>query len=114
MAGVTVGCAVLALATGGQFSSLTGLPGWLPIFMGSANLLYAAFSFSIVTAARYNAMPVRLLVLANATWSVTCIFMTYFFFSTATLLGLGYLMGEAVFLGCLACLEWKANLRGPA
>lgn len=114
MAGVMVGCAVLALATGGQFSSLTGLPGWLPIFMGSANLLYAAFSFSIVTAARYNAMPVRLLVLANATWSVTCIFMTYFFFSTATLLGLGYLMGEAAFVGCLACLEWKASLRGPA
>ena len=62
-AGATAGCAVLALAAGGQFSSLTGLPSWLPIFMGLANLLYAAFSFSIVVAARYNAMPVRLLVL---------------------------------------------------
>ncbi len=43
-AGATAGCAVLALAAGGQFSSLTGLPSWLPIFMGLANLLYAAFS----------------------------------------------------------------------
>lgn len=114
MAGATVGCAVLLLATGGHFSSLTGLPGWLPIFMGSANLLYAAFSFSIVMAARYRTMPVQLLVLANATWSVTCIFMACIFFSTATMLGLSYLLAEAVFVGCLAYLEWKASLHSPA
>lgn len=82
--------------------------------MGSANLLYAAFSFSIVIAACYNAMPVRILVLANAAWSMACIFMAGFFFSTAMVLGLGYLMGEAAFVGCLAYLEWKASQRGVA
>lgn len=110
-AGATAGCAVLALAAGGQFSSLTGLPSWLPIFMGLANLLYAAFSFSIVVAARYNAMPVRLLVLANAAWSATCLFMAYLFFGTATTLGIFYLTGESAFVACLAYLEWKATLR---
>jgi hypothetical protein len=114
IAGVTVGCAVLILATGDCFSSLTGLPDWLAIFMGLANLLYAAFSFSIVIAARYRALTVRLLVLANATWSVTCIFMVCIFFSTATILGLSYLLAEAIFVGCLAYLEWKASLHRPA
>ena len=113
IAGATVGCAVLALATGGQFISLTGLPDWLPIFMGSANLLYAAFAYSIVNTERCSAMPVRNLALANAAWSMTCIFMAFFFFSIATMLGLTYLMGEAAFVGCLAYLEWKACLRGP-
>lgn len=111
IAGATVGCAVLALATGGQFISLTGLPDWLPIFMGSANLLYAAFSFSILFAARYSAMSVSILALANAAWSIACILMACFFFSTATMLGLSYLMGEAAFVGCLAYLEWKTSLR---
>lgn len=114
IAGAIVGGAVLLLAAGDYFSALTGLPGWLPIFMGSANLLYAAFSFSVVIAARYSAMPVCILVLANAAWSMACIFMACFFFSTATMLGLSYLMGEAAFVGCLAYLEWKACLRGPA
>ena len=113
-AGATVGGAVRLLATGDYFSSLTGLPEWLLIFMGLANLLYATFSFSIVTAARYNAMPVRILVLANAAWSMACIFMACFFFSTATRLGLSYLMIEAAFVGCLAYLEWRASLRSPA
>ena len=113
-AGATVGGAVLLLAAAGHFSPLTGLPGWLPSFMGSANLLYAAFSFSVVIAARYSAMSVRLLVLANAAWSMTCMFMACIFFSTATLLGIGYLMAEAAFVGCLAYLEWKACLRSTA
>ena len=68
-AGATVGGAVLLLAAAGHFSSLTGLPDWLPTFMGSANLLYAAFAFSIVMTVRYSVMPVRILAMANSAWS---------------------------------------------
>ncbi len=48
-----------------------------------------------------------MLVAANLLWSVVCIILALTYEDTATLLGLAHLLGEALFVGGLAGLEWR-------
>ena len=107
-AAAVVGAAGLVLAATGYSSSLTGLSGGLLAVVGCANILYGSYSFTIATAARPKVGAVRFLVAANAVWSLACVSMVLTFSGTATLLGMSYLAGEAVFVACLAYLEWRA------
>ena len=107
-AAAAVGASGLVLSASGYFVSLTGFPGWLLVLVGCANILYASYSFSIASAARHSARAVRFLVLANAVWSLVCVSMVTALSSSATLLGMSYLIGEAAFVASLAYFEWRA------
>ncbi len=107
-AGAAFGSLVLVLTAIGISNSITGLPNGLLVVVGSANLAYAAYSFSIVVRARHSARSVRFLVLANGVWSLVCVSMASAFLGNATLIGMSCLVGEAVFVACLAWLEWRA------
>ncbi len=48
-----------------------------------------------------------LLVVANATWSGLCVFTAAVLAGTASMFGLTHVMGEGVFVGGLAGLEWS-------
>lgn len=107
-AGAVVGFFGLSLTFGSILGPLTGLPGWVLVLMGSANLLYASFSLSIASAAGLRARAVRFLVLANALWSLVCLSLACAYLGAATTLGMIYLVAEAAFVAFLAFLESKA------
>ena len=70
-AGAVAGVAVLALAE--WLSRIEGVPLGVLRFTGAANLVYAAYSFSLAVRARRSVGGVLGLVAANAAWAVVCV-----------------------------------------
>ncbi|WP_291980571.1 hypothetical protein [Luteitalea sp.] len=104
-AGALVGVFLLLLSP--WLAPLYGLPQGLILFNAAANLLYGAYSFSL---ARRAIRPMRLLVLlvcANAAWSVVCLGLVVRYWHDASVLGMATLVGESLFVGGLAALEWR-------
>lgn len=104
-AGALAGVAVLAL--GGWLSSLYALPRGLLLFMGAVNVLYASYSFTLATRYKRSRSWINLLVCANLAWALVCLGLAWVFAGSATLFGIGHLVGEAVFVGGLGSLEWR-------
>lgn len=104
-AGALVGFVVLLFTA--QLSQLQALPHDLLLFMGTANVLYASFSFFLATRSKRPKPLIKLLVVANGFWSLVCVCLAVAFADTATFFGLTHLIAEAVFVGSLATQEWK-------
>jgi hypothetical protein len=104
-AAALAGVAVLAFS--GWLSRLYGLPRDLLLLIGAVNLLYGCYSFSLAVRARRPRHLIHLLVFANLGWAAVCLVLTVAFREPATLFGLAQLIGEAVFVGGLASLEWR-------
>jgi hypothetical protein len=105
IAGALAGVVVLTFS--GWLGSLYALPRELLLLNGAANLLYASYSFSLARRARRPRALINLLVFANLAWAVACLWLAGTFAGTATMFGVAHLVGEAVFVGGLAGLEWK-------
>lgn len=78
------------------------------MLVGSANILYACVSCSIASRWIRSARAVRFLVLANACWSLACIWLAAACLDVATTLGVVYLVVEAAFVAFLAGFQSKA------
>jgi hypothetical protein len=104
-AGALVG--VLVLSFSGWLSRLYSMPVGLLYFMGMVNLLYAAYSFSLAIRRTRPRVLMTLLAAANGVWTLVCLGIAAYFFETATVFGIGQLVVEAIFVGGLACLEWR-------
>jgi hypothetical protein len=113
-AGLLAGVVVLSLA--GWLSQWYALPGGMVLGMGVANLAYGTFSGSLARRAHRPRGLLLLLVGANATWALLCGLAAVHFASTASAFGLAHLVGEALFVGGLAGLEWtqREHLRYAA
>jgi hypothetical protein len=105
IAGALAGVTVLLFS--GWLSSLHRLPRELLLFNGGVNVLYACYSFSLARLPRRPRGLINLLVFANLAWAVVCVWLVTVFAGSATVFGIGHLIGEAVFVGGLAGLEWK-------
>jgi hypothetical protein len=105
LAGLTV------LSLSGWLSRLHALPRGLLIAMGAANLAYAAYSGSLAIRARRPRLAIVALVVANALWAVLCAVLAVRFAATASGFGLAHLIGEGLFVGGLAGLEWSQRER---
>jgi hypothetical protein len=106
-AGALAGIAMLTL--GGWLARVYALPHGLLLVMGAANLLYACYSFTLARRSHPPIPLVTLLVLANAAWAVACLVLAVRFAGPASAWGTAHLVGEAVFVGGLAGLEWRAR-----
>jgi hypothetical protein len=104
-AAALAGVAVLALS--GWLAELHALPQELLLFIGAVNLAYACYSFSLAIRSRRPKWSIHLLVFANVCWTVVCLALAVVFAGSATVFGLGHLVGEAAFVGGLAGLEWR-------
>lgn len=104
LAGGVVGLFVLTFS--GWLSELYGLPRQVLLFTGVANLVYASFSFSLAIRKERLLTWLYLLIVANAAWVPVCFGLATTFLSSATAFGLIHLIGEGVFVGGLAALEW--------
>jgi hypothetical protein len=101
LAGVTV------IALSGWLSRLEGLPQDVLIFTGAVNLLYASYSFSLAVQAERSMRSIKLLVFANLAWVPVCLGLLVAFSATATPLAFVHFIGEALYVGGLAVLEWR-------
>ena len=104
IAAALAGSAVLLLVP--WLGPLYGLPPGLLQFIGIANLLYGGYSLSLALRRRRPQALITVLVVANGVWALACVGMAAHFSATATWLGLGHLVGEAIFVGGLAACEW--------
>ncbi|HEX8432550.1 MAG TPA: hypothetical protein VF625_14765 [Longimicrobium sp.] len=104
-AGALAGAAMLLL--GGWLARWYALPRGLLWFMGAVNLLYATYSFSLAVRARRSRGSINLLVLANLAWVPVCLALAASFRGSASVYGLTHLVGEALFVGALALVEWR-------
>ena len=98
---------VIVLLIHGWLSGWYGLPQELLIFIGAANVIYASYSGSLAVRARRPKHLILILVAANLLWSMVFVMIALTYKDTATLLGLAHLLGEALFVGGLAVLEWR-------
>lgn len=106
-AGLLAGATVLALS--GWLSDLYALPRTLLVTMGIANLAYGTYSGTLARRARRPYAMLVALIVANAAWAVLCALAAVRFRATASVFGLTHLIGESVFVGGLAALEWRAR-----
>ncbi|MGA8516025.1 MAG: hypothetical protein WB821_14775, partial [Burkholderiaceae bacterium] len=104
-AGALVG--VLVFLFSEWLSRLYSMPPGILYFMGSLNLLYAAYSFCLAIRPTRPRVLITLLAAANGTWTFVCLGIATYFFETASFFGIGQLVSEAIFVGGLASLEWK-------
>lgn len=79
--------------------------------IGTINLLYACFSGSLAMRSRRPVSLIAALGIANGIWAMACVGMAVTMAGTATLFGMAHLLGEAVFVGSLAMLEWRWRAR---
>ena len=104
-AALLAGLAVLSLSA--WLDRLYALPRELLVAMGMVNLAYGAFSFSLARRAHRPRPLIVLLVVANATWAVLCGIAAVRLAGVASGFGLAHLIGEGLFVGGLAALEWR-------
>lgn len=104
-AAIAVGIGVLLLST--PLGELEGLPRGVLVFTGVANLLYGSFSLSIAVRIQRPMRLIKTLVAGNLAWVPVCFGLAVAFHEQATIWGFGHLVGEGVFVGVLAFLEWS-------
>ncbi|MBZ2188833.1 hypothetical protein K8B33_06980 [Alcanivorax sp. JB21] len=104
-AAAIAGATVLLLS--GWLSHLHLLPQELLVFIGGVNLTYGAYSFFLARQVARPIILINLLVFANAAWAVVCLGLAARFWGEASLWGIAHLVGEALFVGGLAALEWS-------
>jgi hypothetical protein len=108
-AALLAGVAVLLLSS--WLSQLYAMPRELLVGMGVANLAYGTYSLSLARRARRPRSLLVLLVVANATWAALCGLAAVRLAGTASAFGLAHLVGEGLFVGGLAALEWRRRER---
>ena len=92
---------------GGWLSEWYRLPQDLLSLIGLVNVVYASYSLSLVVRTNRPKALIVLLVVANLTWAIFCFRWAVIFSKTASPFGLIHLVGEALYVGSLAYLEWR-------
>ena len=98
---------VVVLMLSGWLSDLHALPQRLLLFVGAVNLLYGMYSFSLARQTHRPMYLIKILVFANAFWMVVCVGLATAYWGQASLFGLAHLLGEGIFVGGLAAMEWR-------
>lgn len=107
IAGAIVGLLVLSVT--GWLAALYALPETLLRVMGGANLLYACVSFTLAMRRDGDHVPLLgAVAAANMAWAAVCVVLAVLWFGEASVIGVGQLVAEAVFVGGLGVLEWRA------
>jgi hypothetical protein len=105
LGGAVAGIAVLLARN--WLSQWYRLPLNLVFLIGAVNLAYGSYSLSLAVRARRPGILILLLVVANLTWAVCCLRWAALFAGTASWLGHAHLIIEGLYVGGLACLEWR-------
>ncbi|MET0552922.1 MAG: hypothetical protein ABW221_07790 [Vicinamibacteria bacterium] len=107
LGGLVAGLIVLSLSS--WLVDLYALPRALVVGIGLANVCYGTFSLSLAGRSARPPSLIALLVGANATWAALCAVAAFTLWGTASAFGIAHLVGEGLFVGGLAWLEWSAR-----
>lgn len=105
LGGLSVGLLMLLLNY--WLSVWYGLPRGFIVFMALVNIAYGCYSFSLLMRTKRPLSLIKVLVIANLGWALLCVLWVVIFAQTSTFLGTLHLLGEGVFVGGLAYLEWR-------
>ncbi|MFN0107485.1 MAG: hypothetical protein ACKVZH_01420 [Blastocatellia bacterium] len=105
LAGATVGVAMLLLER--WLRDFYQLPLNLYLLISLANLAYGCYSLTLASRAKRPKFLILLLIVANLTWAALCARWVFVYATTASFFGLAHLLAEALFVGGLACVEWR-------
>ncbi len=100
-------------------SSLFSLPAVQVRALGAVNLLYGSYSFSLARRQRRPLALIKILVFANATWTLICLLAVYRLANQASPFALAHFTLEGLWVAFLAKIEWEerdrlAALTSPA
>jgi len=98
---------VVVLLISGWLSELYRMPKELLIFIGTINVIYGSYSTPLAIRSERPKKFINFLVAANLTWTLVCFILGFKFIETASIFGLIHLFGEGLYVGSLACLEWR-------
>lgn len=98
---------VLIILINEKLTLWLALPLELLNFMAIVNLLYSIFSLTLAFFKKPSLILLKVLVAANLFWSFNCMRLALIYDESSNWLGIVYLIGEAIFVGALACLEWR-------
>jgi len=86
-------------------------PEGFALFIGAVNIAYGMYSgplaLRLKRTGRMSRTAVILLIIANSIWAGQCFTQAWRLFETASILGLGHLIFEGLFVSGLAFLEAK-------
>ena len=105
IAGLTVGIALFALND--WISQLYAIPLATVLFLATANMCYGIYALFLAFSVARTPASITLLAYANCTWVLVCGFIFLHYLSSASVIGLGFIFCEAVFVGLLAFYEYK-------
>ena len=104
--GAALVAGLLVLSLSEWLGRLYAMPQELLVGIGVANLCFGVFSFSLAWRQRRPRSLIVLLVVANTAWAVLCALAALRLAGTASVFGLAHLVGEGLFVGGLARVEW--------
>ena len=104
-AALVAGVGVLLLC--GWLSEWYALPENLLLLIGGVNVGYGVYGLLLASRARRPRALILLLVMANLVWAAACLRWAVAYSESASVFGLAHLGGEGVYVGTLACLEWR-------
>jgi hypothetical protein len=99
--------AIFGLLLSHTVSQFFGLEHQLLIIIASITLIYALVAMYLVSQKITPITLLRILVYANWIWAIISVFLLYFHFSTATMLGLLFLTLQIIVVGGLAYFEGR-------
>jgi hypothetical protein len=105
IAGLLAGIILLIFSS--RLSAFFNLPESLVKTQGFINLLYCSYSLSLARLRVNSKRSVYILALANAAYALFATGVLMYFFRTASVYGIIYLIAEVIFIGLLAVLEWR-------
>ncbi|ODA31267.1 hypothetical protein [Planctopirus hydrillae] len=102
------GAGVLMILLRFWLAELYQLPAELMLTFGMVNLAYASFSFILWLLSRKDYVPgLQMIAAANILWAIVCLAMFFVWWGTASFLGAGHFVGEALIVGGMGLLEWR-------
>ena len=102
--GLIVGMLVLLLHP--FLADWYGIPENIVRMMGITNLVYGSYSHFLTKRCECSLKAIVFLVFANLIWTLICFFLWFILGEKMTTLGQIVVLGEGIYVGVLACLEW--------
>lgn len=103
--GIFVGLLVLCFFR--LVSSLGGLPIWIVLLVGFANLLYGTYSLWLTTRSHRPMVLLQVLAFANMAWLLVCLAIVVSHWNEITIFGIVHKLTEGIYVATLGCLEWQ-------
>ena len=102
-----LGVGLIVLLVHRWLAKLHQLPQGFLMLIDLVNIAYGLYSLSLVLRKNRPRSLIFLLIIANLVWAIICIRWAFIFRGSASVFGLIHLVGEGIYVGGLAYLEWR-------